>query len=201
MAPLTGVLTPGQIKTYAEIAGFKGDDLNTATAIAIAESSGNPKAKNFVPCYGLWQINMREPMGAQRRAKYHLASNDDLFDPVKNATAAYGVYQDAGNSFKPWTTYTSGAYKKWLPDAQKASSSGDLAKGLGKVQQTQNDQLAKLAPWVMIGNAIRGLTEGFRKAVVTYLVIIVVIVLFIMGIILINEKSAAKAAGVAAKLL
>lgn len=201
MAPLTGVLSPGQIKTYAQAAGFSGQDLNIATAIAIAESSGDPKAKNFVPCYGLWQVNMSGAMGAARRKRFNLKSNDDLYDPETNARVAYALYKDNGSKFdKVWTTYDKGSYKQWLSAAEKASSSADLGSKLGKVEQKQNQELANLTPWVAIANAIRQFTEGFRQFTLTSIVIGIALVLLVLGIILINEKSFGKAAKVGANV-
>ncbi len=57
---LVTILSAGQIKQYALNAGFTGQSANTITAIALAESGGNPNATNFVgrdTSYGLTQIN------------------------------------------------------------------------------------------------------------------------------------------------
>jgi hypothetical protein len=114
-------LSPEQIAQAAHHAGFRGHDLTTAVAIALAESSGNPKAHNGVPpdnSYGLWQINMIGALGPDRRHQFHLDSNKELFDPETNAKAAYAI-SGKGDSFRPWTTYTSGAYKSHLDEARK----------------------------------------------------------------------------------
>jgi lysozyme-like protein len=108
-------LTPAQIQYYAQSAGFTGQDLATAVAIALAESSGNPNiynaetaAKGGTPqgqgSYGLWQIYLKmhpEFAGA------------NLYDPQTNANAAYAIYTAAGG-FSPWSTYNSGAYQAYL---------------------------------------------------------------------------------------
>ena len=60
-------------------------------SIAMAESSGDPMARNFKGkdlSYGLWQINMLGSMGPARRAQYGLKSNNDLYNPVTNAKVA-----------------------------------------------------------------------------------------------------------------
>ena len=77
---------------------------NTAAAIALAESSGDPNAQGPLTSYGfraagLWQIH--PPQG-----------ND--FDPETNARYAVGKYRGANNSFSPWEVYTSGAYRQYL---------------------------------------------------------------------------------------
>src|SRR5216684_2897645 len=105
-----GKMNASDIATYARQAGFSGNDLATAVAIALAESSGNPTVVgdlNLTPggSVGLWQINLK--------AHPDLAAGD-LTDPQTNANAAYAVYQAAGNSFHPWTTYKTGAYTAYL---------------------------------------------------------------------------------------
>lgn len=124
-APASGQFTIGsmklsaeQIGEYASNAGFVGGDLVTAIAIAFAESSGNTHAHGDLTLapsgsYGLWQIYS----GA------HPEYGPDftiLYDPQTNATAAFAIYQAAGNNFTPWTTYNSGRYEAFMGDAQGA---------------------------------------------------------------------------------
>lgn len=102
----------------AYVAGFRGDALITACAIAVAESGSNPWARNYKPnlgadARGLWQINMYGALGPARRKQFGLRSNDDLYQPSINARVAYSISK-GGRDWKPWSVYTSGAYKKWL---------------------------------------------------------------------------------------
>ena len=91
----------------------------TAVAIALAESGGNPDAYNpetaagtpeGLGSYGLWQIYLKAHPNFQGL---------NLFDPQTNANAAYEVYAEAGNSFRPWSTYLNGAYTAHLDEAGK----------------------------------------------------------------------------------
>jgi hypothetical protein len=72
-------------------------------SIALAESSGNPKATNFntnaTEDRGLWQVNS----GAwpQFNPPY------DLFDPDQNAKAALEVFEQQG--LTAWSTWNNGA--------------------------------------------------------------------------------------------
>jgi hypothetical protein len=105
-----------ELRALALDAGFSPSNADTAAAIALAESGGNPQAHNPVPpddSYGLWQINMLSALGPQRRAQWGLRSNSDLFDPSINASAAFSVFRNSG-SFRPWSTYLNGAYRKYL---------------------------------------------------------------------------------------
>jgi lysozyme-like protein len=114
-ALVSGKLTAAQIASYASSAGFSGPDLQVAVAVALAESSGNPGAVGDLTItpggsVGLWQINL----------KYHPEfAGQDLTDPQTNANAAYSIYQAAGNSFSPWSTYNSGAYSAYIVQAQQ----------------------------------------------------------------------------------
>ncbi|MFD1151198.1 type VII secretion target [Saccharothrix hoggarensis] len=114
-------LSPEQIARHAHDAGFRGQDLTIAVAVALAESGGDPRAHNATPpdnSYGLWQVNMLGSLGPARLREFGLDSNRELFDPAVNARAANRISGD-GRSWTPWTTYTSGAYKRHLDEARR----------------------------------------------------------------------------------
>ncbi|WP_020671710.1 transglycosylase SLT domain-containing protein [Amycolatopsis nigrescens] len=116
-------LTAEQIAQHAYQAGFRGQGLSTAVAVALAESGGNSRAHNGTPpdnSYGLWQINMLGGMGPERRRQFHLESNKELFSPAENAKVAYAL-SSHGKYWRPWSTYTNGAYRKYLGAARKAA--------------------------------------------------------------------------------
>jgi hypothetical protein len=125
-------LSAEQIARHAYAAGFRGQGLTTAVAVALAESGGRPTAHNATPpddSYGLWQINMLGALGPERRHQYHLKSDDQLFDPDTNARVANRISSD-GHDFTPWSTYTNGAYKHHLTAARKAAQ--DVTKHHGE---------------------------------------------------------------------
>lgn len=116
-------LTPSQIAQYASDAGFEGDDLTTAVAIAMAESNvpaTNPATGNTEAIgdsgdsIGLWQIDTRFHPEFDR---------NKLTDPQYNAEAAFDIYTKARGSFQPWSTYNSGKYFAFLSDAQTGAES------------------------------------------------------------------------------
>lgn len=125
---IKGKLTPAQIAGYASAAGFSGDDLTTAIAVALAESGGDTSvqgdqslAPTNGPSIGLWQINIGS------RAHPELAEVD-LTDPQNNANAAFSIYVAAGYSFHPWTTFTSGIYATFIQAAsQGIADAGSVA--------------------------------------------------------------------------
>lgn len=134
---MSHALTPEQIARHAYDAGFRGQALTTAVAVALAESAGDTHAHNAVPpddSYGLWQVNMLGALGPERRRDFHLTSDAELFDPAVNARAAWSI-SGRGSSFHPWSTYTNGAYRGHLTEARAAaravSGSGGDAHGHG----------------------------------------------------------------------
>jgi len=112
-------LTAAQIAAYAANAGFSGSSLQTAVAIALAESSGNPSVvgdTNITPggSVGLMQINL---------AAHPQYTAAQLLDPQANMNAAYDIYEAAGGQFTPWTTYNKGAAAAYLPSTALVSAS------------------------------------------------------------------------------
>lgn len=94
-------------------AGGDPSKARTAAQIALAESGGRVNALNpTAPDYsvGPWQINyfgnLREPRTRQFGSPQQLMS-----DPLANARAAVAISQ-GGKDFSPWSTYTSGAYRR-----------------------------------------------------------------------------------------
>jgi len=82
-----------------------------AAAIALAESGGNSNAVNYntngSTDRGLWQINS-------------VHGSQSTFDVNGNAQAAIAISNNGGN-WNPWTTYTSGAYRSFLPSGASTS--------------------------------------------------------------------------------
>lgn len=124
-------LTPAQLEQLAYNAGFRGNDLRMAVAVAIGESGGNPMAYNPEAAAGtragsgsrgLWQIY------GTAHPQYN---NSQTFDPQTNANAAYTVYRNAGSSFRPWSVWLNGS-------AQRIAQSLNLpgVKGITSVTTT-----------------------------------------------------------------
>lgn len=99
-------------------------------AIALAESGGNPDARNPSGATGLWQI-----LGA-----VNTSDQSRLTDPQINAHEALLKYNSQG--LKAWATYTSGAYRKYLkggvppvttPGGLLPTGTGGLFSGLGQI--------------------------------------------------------------------
>lgn len=102
--------------------------LAIAVAVALAESSGRPEAHNPVPpddSYGLWQINLIGKLRG-RLKDWGLTSPEQLKVPATNAKAMASI-SNGGRNWRPWTTYTSGAYLLYLPRGKKAAAAAGSA--------------------------------------------------------------------------
>lgn len=144
---------PKDIAQFAYNAGFRGEALTVAVAVAMAESGGRSNAMGDVgiqtgtwgPSVGFWQIR-----SLKKAARGSTRDQNANLDPTTNAKHAYEI-SGGGKNFHPWTTYTSGAYTKYLqaargaaagvsPDgtvpAYKAGSSGGNSGGATAVPQT-----------------------------------------------------------------
>jgi hypothetical protein len=121
-------LTDIELVWLLEAVGFEGQDLKEAWAISKKESNGRPLAFNGNTLtgdnsYGIFQINMINTLGEDRRTKFNLDHNADLFNPVKNAQIAMHM-SNGGSDWTSWHigkdayTSTSGKhyakFKEWL---------------------------------------------------------------------------------------
>jgi hypothetical protein len=103
-------LTDLELKQLLSLVGFKGNDLVVAWAVAKKESNGRPLAfngnhKTGDSSYGMFQINMIDNLGPDRRTKFDLESNAELFNPVKNAEIAYYM-TNGGDDWSSWKGIT-----------------------------------------------------------------------------------------------
>lgn len=160
-------LTMDQIGSYAYNAGVKDkNNLAIAIAVAMAESQGNTHAHNGVgrdDSYGLWQINMLGGMGPERRKRWGLTSNQQLFDPAVNARAMASISAN-GKHWRDWTTFTgfANSYQRYIADASKAAGRVLTSKG-----STNNTFLPDIieTPVENAGNVASGvgdIAEGLR---------------------------------------
>lgn len=90
-------LSIDQLTTLYYNTGFRDEALSTMVAITMRESGGDPTAINprNELSLGLGQHNMdpNTTSASQNRIDWGLSSNDDLFDPVKNAWVSFEKYK------------------------------------------------------------------------------------------------------------
>lgn len=102
-------------------AGGDPSQAGTASAVALAESSGNTSATNHntdgSTDLGGWQINNKaHPQYNQQQL---------LGNPLYNAKAAVAISSN-GKDWGPWVTYKTGAYKKYLSGFRGPARSGTV---------------------------------------------------------------------------
>lgn len=151
------------------VAGGRPGTQATAAAVALAESGGNPAAilntaypklpgyhppaTGNLPEYsvGLWQINV------VAHPSYSVAS---LLTPTGNANAAVSV-SNLGLDFRPWSTYTSGAYKTYLAGVPAPTPQP----GAGAVAPSGPETARAFRGWNDLQNAMnRHLTRQLRTS-------------------------------------
>lgn len=189
-----------RIAAYAHAAGFSGNDLITAVAIAKAESGWSNTAKggpNSDGTYdwGLWQIN-----------DVHKPSDSVKHDPAANARAAYAIYSKAGNKFTPWATFNSGKYKQFLSESKDAvkqlqSNGPDWERNLiknsvGAPENKDTNVLSNLNP---INNVVSSVGSFVGKLANNFLGFGVGLVLLVLGIVILLRRPIASVAKEAAK--
>jgi hypothetical protein len=113
--------------TYSQLEGFwtgaggSSATAGIAAAIAMAESSGENVIQQDQPYattgWGLWQIT-------PGNSEPSIGTDNELLNPQTNAKAAVAKWKAAGESFQPWTTFTSGKYLSFLQGNVPASSTG-----------------------------------------------------------------------------
>lgn len=104
-----GVLDDAAVAAHVRAAGFPESEVAIAVAVANAESSLKPTATNRntngSTDYGLFQINSIHGS---------ILSQGKWSDPADNAVMAFKIWSQAGDSWRPWVTFNTGAYRKYL---------------------------------------------------------------------------------------
>jgi len=160
-------LSKSQLEALWVKAGGPRAQAQVAAAIALAESGGSPTARNPEGpehAEGAWQIKGQLVRG-------------NPFSPEVSAANAVAKYKAGG--FKEWTTFTSGAYKKYLgsgssstPELIEGESSipvvgavGGFLTNLGKnTAESVNEALNPLSPVESFLGALVNPTTWLRVA-------------------------------------
>jgi len=122
--------------------GFRGKSLQTAFAVALAESGGRTKAvgdkslanKKYGPSLGVFQIrSLRDP---KKYSGGEWRDGKRLFDPSFNVKAAWNISNE-GQNWKAWSTYKNGAFSQYLDDAEAAAKAAGIPAHLYGSERTQ----------------------------------------------------------------
>jgi peptidoglycan hydrolase CwlO-like protein len=113
------ILRPEQIALVAQKAGFSGENLVIAVAVAMTESGSNANSIGRLHTYGLWQVL------SSAHPSLINPSNPDAsrwYDPYVNASFAWKI-SSRGTTWTPWSVYKSRSY---LRNMDKARAGVDL---------------------------------------------------------------------------
>lgn len=151
-------------------AGFRGENLKEAWAIAMRESSGRSNAHNPVPpddSYGLFQINMLGSLEAERNAKFrqYVPGYKDklsLFDPLINAKAAAYMSQK-GNNWASWVSPTYGRAKDYLAQFPGASAGMYLSRDQ-VVNAHAGEMIVPAAQTTQLREMLQGGIDSLKKS-------------------------------------
>jgi hypothetical protein len=122
-------LSAREIAEYAYQAGFRGERLSKAVAVAIAESNGVTNAKGdttlvdgkWGPSIGLWQIRSLRPSQQETYPdEYRLREQHANLDPSTNAKHAFAL-SDHGTDWSKWSTYGGTRYHEVMDRARAAA--------------------------------------------------------------------------------
>lgn len=123
-APRPGkTLTAAQIAALAREAGFRGNDLTTAVAVALAESGGRPDAigdttlqnGTWGPSVGLFQIRSLHEQKGTGGVRDQAAN----LDPATNVRHAREI-ASTDRGWRHWSVVLHGTYKAHLATARRA---------------------------------------------------------------------------------
>jgi cell wall-associated NlpC family hydrolase len=124
-------LSGPDVARHAYTAGFRGEALVLAVAVAKGESGWDAHAVGDIDLRergeqstGLWQVHYRPSRDSGDRIR----NPHSNLDPAFNARSAYAI-SGGGNRFGPWTVYTTGGYLKHMPAARDAVARLDSTAG------------------------------------------------------------------------
>jgi peptidoglycan hydrolase-like protein with peptidoglycan-binding domain len=126
------ILTAAQVASQCHEAGFAGEALLTAVAIAKGESGFESGAvgdttlvdTTWGPSIGLFQIRSLHAEHGTGSARDELANHD----PRHNVEAAWLISR-RGTDFTPWSVFTSGMYRRHLDAVRAACAAVDAGVG------------------------------------------------------------------------
>jgi hypothetical protein len=172
-------LTASQIYQAARRAGFSATQAVTATAVALAESGGDPAnlgdtgitTATWGPSVGLWQVRTDKRETGTGRSRDIGALTGDV---EAQARAAYSI-SGGGSDWQPWTVFNTGAYQAYL--GQAAAAAGSAGAGGTTTAVDWQDYLPWNAPGAAagavqdyIGGLLSDSVKPARKILITLVV-------------------------------
>ena len=122
--------------------GFRGKSLETAFAVALAESGGRAGAvgdeslqnNTYGPSLGVFQVRSLRKIRPNTGDVWRNAKK--LKDPSFNLKAAWEI-SNQGKNWGPWSAYSNGSFTKYLDDAQSAARKAGIKVGFYGADRTE----------------------------------------------------------------
>ena len=128
--PSPVVLSADDVAGICSTAGWRGEDLAEAIAVAYAESRFDIHASNVnddpsvTDPHGRYWKSVDRGLFELNSVSFKGLSKDDFYDPEKNAAAAYDRWRALGGTFKGkggWTTANNGDHEQYMDMARAAA--------------------------------------------------------------------------------
>lgn len=178
-----------QVAAWCWAAGWRGQDLRTAIAVAKAESGYRQDAKNVntdrwhSTDWGIFQINDH----------YHPVTDTIKQKAESNVRYAHVIWTGADKTFRPWVAFTSGSYKKNLAEADELATLVEKTPSLQRLEFNEND--GTLDPPSIdlpsIGNpldALGAIPRVLARVSSDIIMVLLILVLLILGILMVSGK-------------
>jgi hypothetical protein len=157
------ILDTDGVARLSHDAGFTGEALVTAVAVAKAESGFRTDAvgdvgladDTFGPSIGLFQIRSLHAERGTGGVRDELAN----LDPAHNARSAFSVSGE-GTNFRPWSVFLSGAYERHLDAVRPACISVDPTVPVVRVAPAADGMLRQGDRGPAVADLQRRLTEA-----------------------------------------
>ena len=172
-ATSAGKAAKGQLAEWLRQAGFEGEHLREAWAIAMRESGGNPSAHNIGPkddSYGLFQINFK-PVGGLDPAKRDASLRKNvagysgpksLLDPLINARAA--AYMSArGRNWSSWVSPQYGKAATYYDQYAESAAHGMASTHAGVLNVHEGEMVMPAAQAQEFRQVLREVLAGGRR--------------------------------------
>lgn len=118
------VQSRANVVRFCVAAGFRGEGLVTAVAVAEAESTFDATATNYAaasgkwgPAVGLFQVRVLDNPTDASNSLDRQRDFDSMLDPINNAAFAYTLSK-GGRDFRQWSAYTNDSYRKFVAKAR-----------------------------------------------------------------------------------
>lgn len=175
-----------QVAAWCWAAGWRGQDLRTAIAVAKAESGYRQDAKNVntdrwhSTDWGIFQINDH----------YHPVTDTIKQKAESNVRYAHVIWTGADKTFRPWVTFTNGSYKKNLAEADELATLVEKTPSLQRLEFNENNGTGGPSLPTISNplDALGAIPRVLARVSSDIIMVLLILVLLILGILMVTGK-------------